>query len=245
MAYGAPLGGQRTLQSAPFPVEVAEADPRLFWLVGFRPERRWLNGNVYPVVQRVMDLSLVALSLPLSVPLFVICPILIRLESPAASALFVQDRTGLHGRRFRMFKFRTMVPEAEELKKKLAHLNTLRWPDFKIVGDDPRITRVGRVLRKTSLDELPQLINILRGDMSWVGPRPTSFSADTYEDWQRARLAVRPGLTGLWQITGRAQMEFDERVRLDLAYIERQCLALDLQILVRTVGTVLAGRGAF
>jgi lipopolysaccharide/colanic/teichoic acid biosynthesis glycosyltransferase len=133
-----------------------------------------------------------------------------------------------------MFKFRTMVPDAEELKKELAHLNELQWPDFKITND-PRITRMGRFLRKSSLDELPQLLNVLRGEMSLVGPRPTSFSAQTYDLWQTERLDVLPGLTGLWQIIGRGSMEFDERVRLDIAYIERRSLSLDIQILFRTV----------
>ena len=151
-------------------------------------------------------------------------------------------RTGKGGRRFRMLKFRTMVPNAEVLKKELAHLNELQWPDFKITND-PRITRVGRILRKTSLDELPQLINVIRGEMSLVGPRPTSFAADTYDLWHTERLDVKPGLTGLWQIIGRGEMEFDERVRLDIEYIQRRCLRLDMQILAMTVLAVVQQRG--
>jgi lipopolysaccharide/colanic/teichoic acid biosynthesis glycosyltransferase len=160
--------------------------------------------------------------------------LLIKLESPGDTALFRQRRTGVNGKTFDMLKFRTMVPDAEELKKELAHLNELRWPDFKITND-PRITRMGRFLRKTSLDEVPQLLNVLRGEMSLVGPRPTSFSSDTYDLWHTERLDALPGITGLWQITGRGSMEFDERVRLDIAYIERRCLWLDIQILLRTV----------
>jgi lipopolysaccharide/colanic/teichoic acid biosynthesis glycosyltransferase len=136
-----------------------------------------------------------------------------------------------------------MVPNADVLKKELAHLNELQWPDFKITND-PRITRMGRFLRKTSLDELPQLLNVLRGDMSLVGPRPTSFSPETYELWQTERLDVMPGITGLWQIMGRGSMEFDDRVRLDVAYIERRCVWLDIQILLRTVAVVWKQRGA-
>lgn len=142
-----------------------------------------------------------------------------------------------------MFKLRTMVHNAEELKVSYNHLNQLSYPDFKI-AEDPRITRVGRVLRKTSLDELPQVFNVLRGEMSLVGPRPTSFRPDTYSLWHTARLEVKPGITGLWQISGRNELDFDERLRLDIAYIRRRSLALDLRILVRTVGAVASGYGA-
>jgi len=136
-----------------------------------------------------------------------------------------------------------MVPNAEELKSKYAHLNELQWPDFKITND-PRITTVGKFLRKTSLDEIPQLFNVLKGEMSLVGPRPTSFGAETYKLWQTHRLDVIPGLTGLWQIIGRAQLEFDDRLRLDIAYIERASLWFDINILFRTVIAVFQSRGA-
>jgi lipopolysaccharide/colanic/teichoic acid biosynthesis glycosyltransferase len=137
-----------------------------------------------------------------------------------------------------------MVPNAEDLKRQLAHLNELQWPDFKITND-PRITRIGRFLRKTSLDELPQLFNVLKGEMSLVGPRPTSFSATTYSLWHTERLDVKPGLTGLWQIIGRGSIEFDDRLRLDIAYIKHRCLWLDIQILFHTVMAVLEQRGAY
>jgi lipopolysaccharide/colanic/teichoic acid biosynthesis glycosyltransferase len=136
-----------------------------------------------------------------------------------------------------------MVHNAEELKHKYMHLNELQWPDFKITND-PRITLVGRILRKTSLDELPQLLNVLKGDMSLVGPRPTSFSAETYALWQTGRLDVTPGITGLWQIMGRASMEFTDRVYLDMFYIEHRSLWLDIQIIVRTIFAVFMQRGA-
>ena len=119
----------------------------------------------------------------------------------------------------------------------------LSYPDFKM-ADDPRITRVGRFLRRTSLDELPQLINVLLGQMSLVGPRPTSFGADTYSLWHTARLEVDPGLSGLWQVSGRNELDFDERLRLDIAYLRNRCLWLDAQILFRTIGSVITGRGA-
>jgi lipopolysaccharide/colanic/teichoic acid biosynthesis glycosyltransferase len=175
-------------------------------------------------------------------PMLAICCLAIRLDSPGP-IFFFQFRTGRGGRRFKMYKLRTMVKNAEELKEKYMHLNLLTYPDFKI-ANDPRITRVGRFLRKTSLDELPQIFNVLRGDMTLVGPRPTSFKASTYSLWHTTRLELKPGLTGLWQVGGRNELDFDERVRLDIAYLRNQCLWLDLQIMFRTVGAVFSGRGA-
>ena len=216
---------------------------RVAWLARRHPEHRLLRGRIYEGTKRATDIALIAACAPLLLPLLLLCWIAVKLEQPDAPALFHQRRTGRGGKRFRMVKFRTMVPDAEARKAQLATLNERHWPDFKI-ADDPRITRVGRILRRTSLDELPQLLNILKGEMSLVGPRPTSFAADTYEEWQKGRLAAVPGLTGLWQIAGRGGMEFDERVRLDLLYIEHQSMAVDLEILLRTVGAVLTSRGA-
>lgn len=208
------------------------------------PKNRILSKKFYLFVKRILDITFVLLVLPLLLPICLVIALAIKLESPGGPVFFKQRRTGKGGQRFSMFKFRTMVPNAEDLKKQLMHLNELQYPDFKLIRD-PRITRVGDFLRKTSLDELPQLINILRGEMSFVGPRPTSFSADTYAPWQRKRLTVVPGLTGLWQITGRGSTEFDERVHIDLAYIQNRCLWLDIKILFRTVTTVLKQRGAY
>jgi lipopolysaccharide/colanic/teichoic acid biosynthesis glycosyltransferase len=213
------------------------------WLAHISPEKRILQGRGYHIAKRIMDLLLVILVLPLIVPIFILCAILIKLEDPKGPIFFVQQRTGKGGRRFGIYKFRTMVHNAEELKAQLLHLNELEWPDFKITND-PRVTRVGRILRKTSLDELPQLLNILKGEMTLVGPRPTSFSPETYALWQTERLDVIPGITGLWQIMGRASMEFTDRVYLDVFYIEQRSIWLDIQILVRTVFAVLAQRGA-
>ena len=198
-------------------------------------------GRGYEVAKRTLDLGVVLLLSPIILAVCGLIVVAIRLDSPG-SAVFAQWRTGRDGQRFRMLKFRTMVQDAEALKPSLAHLNVLDPPDFKI-PNDPRVTRVGRVLRRTSLDELPQLWNVLRGDMSLVGPRPTSFAADTYRTWHYQRLEVRPGLTGLWQIEGRGDTEFDDRLRLDIAYLRRRSLVLDLRLLLATVGAVLKRTG--
>jgi lipopolysaccharide/colanic/teichoic acid biosynthesis glycosyltransferase len=219
------------------------AEHREDWIKKFDPNKRFLRGHAYTLAKRIMDLFLVIFTMPLWLPLNGIIALIIRITSPGAPVIFKQLRTGKGGRRFYMYKFRTMVPNAEELKEQYAHLNELQWPDFKITND-PRITRVGKFLRKTSLDEIPQLFNILKGEMSLVGPRPTSFGPETYKLWQTSRLDVMPGLTGLWQIVGRAELEFDDRLRLDIAYIERASLWLDINILFRTVIAVFESRGA-
>lgn len=213
------------------------------WLRKFDPQKRILKGNSYFIVKRAMDLFLVLLTAWFWLPLCGVIALIIRITSPGAPIVFKQLRTGKGGRRFSMYKFRTMVPDAEKLKTKYAHLNELQWPDFKITND-PRITPIGRFLRKTSLDELPQMFNVLLGDMSLVGPRPTSFGPETYKLWHTHRLDVMPGLTGLWQIVGRAQLEFDDRLRLDIAYIERASIWLDINILAKTVLAVFERRGA-
>jgi lipopolysaccharide/colanic/teichoic acid biosynthesis glycosyltransferase len=214
------------------------------WQLGMRrtsPNRR---SAVHTSVRgkRVMDLLVCLLSAPLILPLIAIIAVIVKFDSPGP-VFFHQWRTGKHGRRFRMHKFRTMISDAEARKAEYAHLNELAWPDFKI-RDDPRVTRVGRILRRLSLDELPQLLNVLKGEMSLVGPRPTSFPPETYRLWHTARLDVAPGITGLSQISGRSKLDFDQRVKLDLAYIERASLWLDLCILLRTVVQIFVGYGA-
>jgi lipopolysaccharide/colanic/teichoic acid biosynthesis glycosyltransferase len=199
-------------------------------------------GGGYLVAKRAFDICFCLFLLPIVLPLLALCALAILVDS-RGPVVIGQPRTGRDARTFRMFKFRTMVRNAEELKAGLAHLNVLPPPDFKI-PDDPRITRVGKILRQTSLDELPQLFNVLRGDMSLVGPRPTSFSATTYSLWHTHRLEVTPGITGLWQIKGRNLTTFDERLRLDIEYIERRSLLFDLEIVVRTVPVVFRRSGA-
>jgi lipopolysaccharide/colanic/teichoic acid biosynthesis glycosyltransferase len=207
-----------------------------------RPGRAGFRPWDYEISKRLLDVALTVITLLVLLPVLVACALAVRLSSPGP-VLFQQMRTGRDGTRFMILKFRTMVANAEQLKGSVAHLNVLPFPDFKI-PDDPRITRVGRFLRKTSLDELPQLVNVLRGDMSLVGPRPTSFDPSVYYLWHTKRLEVRPGITGLWQIRGRNTTTFDERLRLDLAYINRMSLIYDLRILLSTVPAVFRRAGA-
>ena len=198
-------------------------------------------SNTYLPLKRAIDVGLCLLFAPVILPVMALCALAVRLDS-RGPVLFRQQRTGRHGRRFPMYKFRTMLRNAEELKAQLAHLNVLPPPDFKI-PNDPRITSVGRFLRKTSLDELPQILNVVRGDMSLVGPRPTSFASSTYSLWHTERLEVPPGITGLWQVHGRNSTTFDERLRLDIDYIRNMSLALDFKILMRTVVAVARRSG--
>ena len=218
-------------------------------LVPAVPPRPWYErgrdatpGMRYERVKRALDVVLCVLALPAVLVVIGFCVVLIRLDS-RGPAFFVQSRTGKGGKRFRMYKMRTMFRDADQLKAKYMHLNELAWPDFKITND-PRMTRAGRFLRKTSLDELPQLFNVLKGDMSLVGPRPTSFSSSTYSLWHTARLEAKPGLTGLWQVSGRNELQFNDRVRLDIAYQRNRCLWLDVQIILRTVVCIFTQRGA-
>ena len=163
-------------------------------------------------------------------------------RSSRGSILFRQTRVGLHGRTFQMVKFRTMVSDAEERLAELAERNEIKGPAFKIERD-PRITRVGRVLRRTSLDELPQLWNVLHGEMSLVGHRPPLPSeVQGYDLWHRRRLSMKPGMTGLWQVKGRREPHFDRWVEIDLEYIDSWSLWLDFRILARTVPAMLQGR---
>lgn len=194
-------------------------------------------------LRRIFDLSGSLFLLVILSPLFFLITLLIRLDSPGP-AIYRQIRCGVNGRKFTFNKFRSMVERAEEKQEDLAAYNLMNGPVFKM-RNDPRITRVGRFLRKTSLDELPQLINVLKGDMSFVGPRPPiPEEVGKYEGWQRRRLSMKPGITGLWQVSGRNQIDFDEWMKLDLEYIDNWSLWLDLKILLKTIPVVLMGKGA-
>jgi exopolysaccharide biosynthesis polyprenyl glycosylphosphotransferase len=196
------------------------------------------------MAKRGIDVLVSLLALVFISPVLLITAILIRLTSPGP-VLFVQKRLGLNKRHFGVYKFRTMVVDAEKRLSEVKHLNEVSGPVFKI-KNDPRITPVGRLLRKTSIDELPQLWNVVKGDMSLVGPRPLPIR--DYEgfskDWQRRRFSVRPGITCLWQIKGRSAIPFEQWMELDLQYIDKWSLWLDLEILVRTIPAVVKGSGA-
>jgi exopolysaccharide biosynthesis polyprenyl glycosylphosphotransferase len=195
-------------------------------------------------LKRSIDIGLVLLASPLVLPLALLLALLIRLDS-RGPAVFRQERIGKHGRPFTCYKFRTMVIDAEARKAELSQLNEADGPLFKI-RNDPRVTRVGRFLRRSSLDELPQLWNVLRGEMSLVGPRPAlPAEVACYEPWQRRRLEVMPGLTGLGQALGRSSITFDELVRLDIFYAENWSVSMDIRIMLMTIPAVISGRGAY
>lgn len=194
-------------------------------------------------LKRLIDIVVSGLALWMLAPVFAAVAVGIRLSSKGP-VFFRQERVGLHGRHFNMLKFRSMVVNAEELKPLLAKQNEQSGPVFKMTRD-PRVTAVGRFIRKYSIDELPQLVNVLRGDMSLVGPRPPVPSeVAQYEPWQRRRLSVRPGITCIWQVSGRNQISFEEWMYLDMQYIDHWSLAEDLRLILRTVPVVLSGHGA-
>jgi exopolysaccharide biosynthesis polyprenyl glycosylphosphotransferase len=196
------------------------------------------------LVKRLMDLALVFLMVPLLLPVIGLIALAIKLDSPGP-VFFVQERVGFRKRRFRMLKFRTMVEDADRRQGELEHLNQAKGPIFKI-ANDPRITRLGRLLRRSSLDEVPQILHVLTGEMSLVGPRPMSLrDVDLFDQGiQRKRFSVRPGLTCLWQISGRSELPFSKWLELDLDYIEHWSLTLDIKILFKTIPAVLGGEGA-
>ena len=222
----------------------------------------------YQTMKRLLDIGICIVFLPFLLPLFFICWVAIRLDSPGP-AIFTQNRVGsrwLKARStvrwentsFTLYKFRTMYEQQDQsihrafmrafIKNDRNAMAALQGTDTdtkKMVGD-PRVTRVGRLLRRTSLDELPQLWNVLKGEMTLVGPRPPiQYEVDEYQPWHRQRLQTKPGLTGLWQVTKRSAADFDEIARLDIWYIQHQTLWLDLKILMKTIYVVCLGRGAF
>lgn len=217
-------------------------DPATVWppLAAY-PERP--QNRADDRVRRMADLVVVTLLAAPAAVVVALCAVALRIESPRAPVFYRQWRTGHRMTRFRIIKLRTMVPDADARKAELRRQNMRSGPDFKIVGD-PRITGVGRVLRRLSLDEVPQLVNVARGEMTLIGPRPTSLDVDAYEEWQLERFDLPPGLTGLWQAEARASESWDERIALDIGYVRRRSVRLDLRILKSTVRTVLRGEGS-
>ncbi|MBO4291505.1 MAG: sugar transferase [Lachnospiraceae bacterium] len=197
------------------------------------------------IVKRLMDIAGSVVGLLITAVLFPFIAALIKIEDPKGKIFFSQIRIGKNGRRFRLYKFRSMYADAEERKKELLAKNEMNGPMFKL-ENDPRITKIGRILRKTSLDELPQFWNVFRGDMSLVGTRPpTEEEFEQYNDYYRRRMSITPGLTGLWQVSGRSNIkDFNEVVKLDLQYIDHWSIWKDLKILIQTVGVVFGNKGA-
>jgi exopolysaccharide biosynthesis polyprenyl glycosylphosphotransferase len=234
MRFAADIFGLKTARSR---TEEFEGDHHVAAYTGARED--------WPMfVKRALDVTIASILIVLLAPLFIVVAFLIKFSS-AGPIFFRQERLGLNKRRFSIHKFRTMVPNAEEMIAALEDQNEVSGPVFKI-KNDPRITPIGKIMRRTSIDELPQLFNILKGDMSLVGPRP--LPVRDYEgfnqDWQRRRFSVRPGITCLWQVNGRSSIPFEQWMRLDLQYMDEWSLWLDLKILARTIPAVLKGSGA-
>lgn len=197
------------------------------------------ESAIYNIFKRALDIVASTLGLIILSPILLVVAILIKLESKGP-AIFSQKRIGLNKKEFKMYKFRSMVQNAEELKEKLAKENEMSGPMFKM-KNDPRVTKVGRFIRKTSIDELPQLINVLKGEMSLVGPRPSlPKEVSKFEPWMLKRLSVKPGLTCYWQVSGRNNIDFEDWMKLDLQYVNDRSFWLDLKLILKTA-TVLFG----
>ena len=203
-------------------------------------KKRWN----YDVIKRIIDITISGLALIILIPLFLVVAILIKVES-AGRVIFPQDRVGKDGEIFRMYKFRSMVANAEELKRKLILENEATGPMFKI-KNDPRITTIGRFLRRTSIDELPQLFNVLKGDMSLVGPRPSlPEEVEKFDLWMLRRLDVKPGLTCYWQVMGRNSIGFEEWMKLDVKYVNERTLWIDIKLIFKTFSVLLGDNNAY
>lgn len=202
------------------------------------------NGRGYLIAKRLIDIVFSGLALAFLAPLLLAIAVAIRLDS-RGPAIYRQTRVGKDGRQFTFYKFRSMFSDAERRRQEVEHLNEVSGPVFK-VRNDPRITRVGRILRRLSLDELPQFFNVLKGDMSLVGPRPPlPAEVLSYEPWHLRRLSVTPGITCFWQVSGRSKICFDDWVRMDLHYMATRSLWLDFTIILRTIPAVFSGDGAY
>ena len=202
------------------------------------------EGPIYLFFKRAMDIIGSLCGIILLSPLLIIVALAIKIEDPKGSIFFSQQRCGKDNKLFPMYKFRSMVSNAEELLEELMEHNEMDGPVFKI-KDDPRITRVGKFIRKTSIDELPQLFNILRGDMSIVGPRPAiPHEVAEYSDYHKQRLLVKPGLTCIWQVSGRNSIGFEEWMDMDLEYIEKRNLWMDIKLIFKTIGVLFGDENA-
>ena len=198
---------------------------------------------LYNISKRSLDIMASLVGLIILSPVVLVVAILIKLESKGP-IIFSQKRIGLNGKEFKMYKFRSMVQNAEELKEKLQKQNEMSGPMFKM-KNDPRVTKVGKFIRKTSIDELPQLINVLKGDMSLVGPRPSlPKEVQNFEGWMLRRLDVKPGLTCYWQVSGRNNIDFEDWMKLDIKYVEERSFWLDIKLIFKTVKVLFGDRNA-
>lgn len=199
----------------------------------------------YLISKRIMDIIGASLGLIILIPLFLFIAICIKIEDPKGKVFFRQTRVGKESKEFQMYKFRSMVTNAEDLLDSLIHRNETTGAMFKI-KDDPRVTKIGRFIRKTSIDELPQLWNVIKGDMSLVGPRPPlPEEVKKYTDYERQRLLVKSGCTGLWQVSGRSNVGFEEMVELDLKYIKNRSFNYDMKLIIKTIFVVFKGTGSY
>lgn len=199
----------------------------------------------YRFIKRLFDFLASLIAVIILSPVFLIIAIAIKINDPHGPVFYTQERVGKDGRRFRMFKFRSMVTNADELLEKLKEQNEIEGAMFKM-KNDPRITKVGRFIRKYSLDELPQLLNVVGGSMSIVGPRPPlPYEVDQYTDYDKQRLMVKPGATGMWQVGGRNALNFDQMVALDLTYINERSIWLDLKIMFETIKVMIKPNAAY
>ena len=210
--------------------------------LGFENESS-MEFSLYEIIKRLIDIICSFLGLLVLSPLFIIIAIIIKTTSKG-TVFFSQKRVGKNGKEFEMYKFRSMVVNAEELKEKLAAQNEMSGPMFKM-KDDPRVTKVGKFIRKTSIDELPQLWNVLKGDMSLVGPRPSlPKEVAQFESWMYKRLEVKPGLTCYWQVSGRNNIDFEDWMKLDIRYVEERSLFVDVKLILKTIFVLFGDKNA-
>lgn len=203
------------------------------------------KSKLYEITKRLMDISLSLIAIIFLMPIFIIVAIAIKIEDPKGKIIFTQERNGVYPTTFKMYKFRSMVHNAEELLEELNNQNELTGPVFKM-KEDPRITKVGKFIRKTSIDELPQLFNILKGDMSLVGPRPPiPREVEKYNEYQLQRLSVKPGLTCIWQVSGRNSIDFEQWIELDLQYIRERSILLDIKLIFKTFFVLFGDKNAY
>lgn len=203
------------------------------------------KSKLYEITKRLMDILLSLIAIIFLMPIFIIVAIAIKIEDPKGKIIFTQERNGVYPTTFKMYKFRSMVHNAEELLEELNNQNELTGPVFKM-KEDPRITKVGKFIRKTSIDELPQLFNILKGDMSLVGPRPPiPREVEKYNEYQLQRLSVKPGLTCIWQVSGRNSIDFEQWIELDLQYIRERSILLDIKLIFKTFFVLFGDKNAY